>query len=440
LSSWPVDAVSLEQAMAYLDEHINLEKMLAGERATAPTLERIRELLGLLGDPQHQYPVIHVTGTNGKTSTSRAITALLAAHDLSVGTYTSPHLVSVTERILWNGEPISDGAFASLVAQLAHLEPLMTERPTWFELVTAAGFAFFADVAVDAAVVEVGLGGTWDATNAADGAVAVITSIGLDHTEFLGDTHESVAGEKSGIIKPGAAVVVGYVDDGPRAVIDEAAARVGAERVWHAGDDFRVISDRVAIGGRLLSVRTPFTTYHEVFLPLHGAHQSENLACALAAAEAFFDRALNEELVQAAAAALTSPGRLEVVGRNPLVIVDGMKNEEGAAAARATLDEEWATVAPRVLVVGMLQGKGKDPLRILEALGAKSAALVVACPAPSPRTMPPEDIVAAAQSLGVKADLAADVNTAVAIAKEAAGPDGLVLVAGSLYVAGAVTH
>lgn len=430
--------MNLDESLAYLDEHINLEKMLAGERATAPTLERIRELLGLLGDPQHGYPIVHVTGTNGKTSTSRAITNLLVAHDLSVGTYTSPHLHSVTERILWNGEPVRAESFATLITQLARLEPMMSERPTWFELVTAAGFAHFADVAVDAAVIEVGLGGTWDATNVADGAVAVITSIGLDHTEFLGDTHESVATEKSGIIKEGATVVVGYVDEGPRYVIDAAAARAGAERVLHAGDDYRVVSDRVALGGRLVSVRTPHAVYDEIFLPLHGAHQSENFACALAAAEAFFDRALPDELVLSAAANLTSPGRLEVVGRSPLVIVDGMKNEEGAAAARAALDEEWATVAPRVLVVGLLQGKGKDPVRILEALGAKSAALVVACPAPSPRTMPAEDIVAAAQSLGVKADLATDVNTAIEIAKEAAGPDGLVLVAGSLYVAGAV--
>ncbi|MDP1795581.1 MAG: Mur ligase family protein, partial [Acidimicrobiales bacterium] len=208
--------MNLAQANAYLDEHINLEKMLAGERATAPTLDRILELLDVLGDPHKQYPIVHVTGTNGKTSTSRAISGLLAAHDLSVGTYTSPHLVSVTERLLWNGTPISDADFAAVIRQLAGLESLLSARPTWFELVTAAGFAWFAEVAVDAAVVEVGLGGTWDATNAGDGTVAVITSIGLDHMEFLGDTPESVATEKAGIIKEGAVVVVGHVDEGPR--------------------------------------------------------------------------------------------------------------------------------------------------------------------------------------------------------------------------------
>ena len=432
--------MNLDESLAYLDEHINLEKMLAGERATAPTLDRIRQLLGLLGDPERQYPIIHVTGTNGKTSTSRAISRILAAHDLSVGTYTSPHLHSVTERLLWNGEPIANSEFAGVVETLARLEPLLTERPTWFELVTAAGYAWFADVAVDAAVIEVGLGGTWDATNAADGTVAVLTSIGLDHQEFLGDTTASVAAEKSGIIKEGAAVVVGYVDDDARKVIDEAAARANAERVHHAGEDFMVVSDRVAVGGRLVSIRTPYTVHHELFLPLHGAHQSENLACAIVAAEAFFDRALPEEVLEAALAGLTSPGRLEVIGRQPLVIIDGVKNEAGAAAAKAALDEEWSTVSPRVLVVGMLQGKGKDPKTILQALGATSASLVVACPAPSPRTVPADEIAGAARELGVDAEVAPDVHAAIEVAKQAAGEDGLVLVAGSLYVAGAATN
>jgi dihydrofolate synthase/folylpolyglutamate synthase len=432
--------MNFEDALAYLDEHINLEKMLAGERATAPTLDRIRELVGLLGDPQHQYEVVHVTGTNGKTSTARMITRLLMAHELSIGTYTSPHLVSPTERILWNDAPISEPEFAALVAQLAGLESVLTARPTWFELMTAVGFTHFADTAVNAAVVEVGLGGTWDATNVADGSVAVITSVGLDHMEFLGDTTESVAAEKAGIIKEDADVVVGFVDEGPRRVLDEHAANVGAGNVIHAVDDFAVTSDRVAIGGRLVSLRTPHARYNELFLPLHGAHQSENLACAIAATEAFFQRALDEDLVQAALAGVTSPGRLEVIGRHPLVIVDGTKNEVGAAAVRAALDEEWAGVMPRVLVVGMLQGKGKDPLRLLDALGARSAALVIGVPAPSPRTVSADEIAAAARELGVNAETAASVEEGIARAKPVAGPDGLVLVAGSLYVAGAASH
>ncbi|MEY2474272.1 MAG: dihydrofolate synthase / folylpolyglutamate synthase [Actinomycetota bacterium] len=432
--------MNFEEAVAFLDEHINMEKMLAGERATAPTLERIRELLRLLGDPEQQYPIVHVTGTNGKTSTARAIGRLLMAHDLSVGTYTSPHVVSLTERILRDDEPIAPDEFALLIAQLARLEPLLTERATWFELITAAAYAHFADIAVNAAVIEVGLGGTWDATNAANGAVAVVTSVGLDHMEFLGDTPEDVAAEKSGIIKEGADVVVGYLDDGPREVIDIAARVNGAASVVHAGDEFAVTSDRVAIGGRLLSVRTSRARYDEIFMPLHGAHQSENLACAIAATEAFFDRPLNEELVIAAAAGLTAPGRLEVIGRNPLVILDGTKNEMGAAAVKAALDEEWSTVSPRVLVVGLLKGKGKDPKALLDALGARSAKLVIAVPAPSPRAMDADEIAAAARELGVHAETASSVDEGLARAKFEAGADGLVLVAGSLYVAGAASH
>jgi dihydrofolate synthase/folylpolyglutamate synthase len=305
---------------------------------------------------------------------------------------------------------------------------------------TAAAYAHFADTAVNAAVVEVGLGGTWDATNAANGAVAVVTSVGLDHMEFLGDTPEDVAGEKSGIFKADADVVIGYVDAGPRQVLRDAAARAGVASVIEAGEDFAVISDRVAIGGRLMSLRTPRAQYHEVFLPLHGAHQSENFACAVAATEAFFDRALNEDLVMSAANGLTSPGRLEVIGRNPLVILDGTKNEMGAAAVKAALDEEWTTVSPRVFVVGLLKGKGKDPKALLDALGARSAKLVVAVPAPSPRTMEPDEIAAAARELGVNAEVALSVDEGLARATFEAGEDGLVLVAGSLYVAGGVSH
>ncbi len=173
---------------------------------------------------------------------------------------------------------------------------------------------------------------------------------------------------------------------------------------------------------------------------MHGAHQSENLACALVATEAFFNRALDEDLVQATVATLTSPGRLEVIGRHPLVIVDGTKNEVGATAVRQALDEEWTTVSPRVLVVGMLQGKGKDPGRLLAALGATSAELVIGVPAPSPRTVPAADIAAAARELGVNADSASSVEEGIELAKAVAGPDGLVLVAGSLYVAGRASH
>lgn len=425
------------ESIAWLDDHMNLEAMVAGERVTAPTLGRITELLDLLGEPQRQYPVLHLTGTNGKTSTGRMLSALLAAHELSVGGYSSPHLESVTERISWNGEPINSDEFARTMTALAGLEPLLSERPTWFELVTAAAFAWFADIAVDAAVVEVGLGGTWDATNAADGAVAVITNVGLDHQEFLGETVQEIATEKAGIIKPGATVVTGETAAAPLVIIEAAAAKAGAVAVLVGGDDFEVVANDIAVGGRVFSLRTPYATYDDVFLALHGRHQVDNAACAIVAAEAFFDRALGDDVVAETCATMTSPGRLEVVSRRPLVLLDGAKNVAGARVARAAVEEEFGPLRPRVLVIGMLAGKGKDPVDVVEHLGAADADAVIACPAPSPRTVPAEKVAEAAWGLAPRIEIAPDVAAAVGLARQIAGEDGLVLVAGSLYVVGA---
>jgi len=430
--------VNFDEAVAFLDSHMNLEAMVAGERATPPTFARITELLALLGDPQRQYPVVHVTGTNGKTSTARLVGSLLETHSLSVGGFSSPHLEHVTERMTWNGAPISTGAFAELMTLLAGLEPVLSDRPTWFELVTAAAFAWFAEIAVDVAVVEVGLGGTWDATNAADGAVAVITNIGLDHQEFLGDTVESIATEKAGIIKPGSTVVTGERAEGPRGVIERAAAEAGAVGVLVGGDAFDVVANALAVGGRVFSLRTPHGTYDGVFLALHGRHQVDNAACAIVAAEAFFGRALDEAVVAEVCATAKSPGRLEIVGRRPLVVLDGSKNVAGASSAHAAIEEEFGPVRPRVLVVGMLAGKGKDPAEVIAALGAGDADAVIACAAPSPRAVSAADVAGAARTAGAaRVEIAAGVEEALITAKEIAGEDGLVLVAGSLYVVGA---
>lgn len=430
--------MNFAQAVAFLDDHMNLEAIVAGERATPPTFARITELLAALGDPQRQYPVVHITGTNGKTSTGRLLGALLGAQQLSVGGYSSPHLEHVTERMTWNGEPIGERAFAALMTTLSLLEPMLSERATWFELVTAAGFAWFADLAVDVAVVEVGLGGTWDATNAADGAVAVITNVGLDHQEFLGDTVEAIAAEKAGIIKADATVVVGDDAHGPLAVIERAAKKAGAGPMLVRGAEFDVVANDIAVGGRVFTVRTPHAMYDDVFLALHGAHQVDNAACAIVAAEAFFDRALGADVIAEACATVTSPGRLEVVSRHPVVLIDGSKNVAGAAAARATVEAEFGPLRPRVLVVGMLAGKGKDPADVVAALGGADADVVIACPAPSPRTVPAGEIADAARAAGApRVETAADVASALAAARALAGEDGIVIVAGSLYVAGA---
>jgi dihydrofolate synthase/folylpolyglutamate synthase len=417
-------------AVAYLDDHLNLETV-STRRATAPTLDRIRRLTELMADPQQQYPVIHVTGTNGKTSTAAILTSILQAKGLSVGTYTSPHLERVNERISWNGEPISDGAFAEVLAEIAPLEPLLDDRPTVFELLTAAAFKWFADVAVDVAVVEVGLGGTWDATNVADGRVAVITNVGIDHVEYLGPTRDGIAREKAGIVKPGSLFILGETDPALAPIFDSTPAA----ETWRRDDDFACVENRLAHGGRLLDIRTPAASYDDLYLPLHGAHQGDNAACALAAAEAFFGAAVEPDLAAEAFAAARSPGRMEIVGRHPLCILDGAHNPAGARAAATTIKEAFPESASRILVVGLLHGR--DPDEMLAALDLDGVRLVVACPPPSPRALPAAEVVAAATRAGVAAVEAATVAEAVDRAVAAAESEELILVTGSLYVVGA---
>jgi dihydrofolate synthase/folylpolyglutamate synthase len=422
--------VNLPEALAWLEGHVNLEAIMRG-RKEAPTLDRIRELTGLMGDPHRAYPVVHITGTNGKGSTARMITSLLMARGLSVGTYTSPDLQRVNERLAWNGAPIGDEDLAALLSALADLEDLMAADPHRFDLLTAAAFRWFADLAVDVAVLEVGLGGLWDATNVADGAVAVVTNVELDHQEILGPTRREIAAEKAGIIKPGSTLVLGETD----ADLVPIFLGAGASEVWRRGDDLGWSNGRLAHGGRVVDLRTPGATYPDVHIPLHGSHQVDNAAVALAAVEAFFGAPTPLALVTEAFAAVTNPGRLEVVDRHPLLILDGAHNPAGARAARAALDEEFSAAASRVLVVGLLQGR--DPEEMLGAIGLDRARLVIATRPPSPRAIPPDQVAAAARAMGVDAVAVEGVADAVSRGVEAADPADLVLVTGSLYVVGA---
>src|SRR5947209_669198 len=399
--------MDLAGALAYFDDHVNLETD-ASARAASKRLDRVGRLVELMGEPQRAYPVVHLTGTNGKGSTARMLTSLLVAKGLSVGTYTSPHLERFNERIAWNGEAISDGAFVEIIEAVASIERVMEEAPTVFEILTAGAFRWFADVAVDVAVVEVGLGGRWDATNVADGQVAVVTNVSLDHAEIIGPTLVDIATEKAGIVKAGSTLVLGETDP-PLADIFRAA---GAAEVHERDRDFGCEANRLAHGGRLLDLRTPAARYADVYLPLHGAHQGENAAVALAAAEAFFGAPLDPDVVAEAFAGVRVPGRLEVVGRQPLVILDGAHNPAGAAAAADALAEEFGGAAAKVLVVGLLQGK--DPVEMLEALQARGARVVVACPAPSPRTLPPAEVAAAARAMGIQAEAAGSIPEALA--------------------------
>lgn len=396
-----------------------------------PTLERIRLLMRLMADPQHSYPVVHLTGTNGKTSTARMLTALFGALGLSVGTYTSPHLERVNERIQWYGEPISDAAFAEVVGAVVDLEPLLGgARLTHFEILTGAAYRWFADVAVDVAVVEVGLGGRWDATNVADGRVAVVTNVGIDHVEYLGHTREGIAREKAGIVKPASTLVLGETDPALAPIFE---AEEPAE-IWRRDVQFSCSGNRVAHGGRLLDLRTPGAAYDDVYLPVHGAYQGDNAACALAAAEVFFGAPLDEDVVAEGFAAVRSPGRMEVMGRRPLCLLDGAHNTHGAAALALTLDEEFGAVESRIVVLGLL--RGHDPAEMLGALDPSRIRRVVACAPPWPRAVPAEQVADAARQLGLESELAASVPEAVARGLTLASPDELVLVTGSLYVVG----
>lgn len=429
----------------------------AAGRPVPPDLARMRALMDVLGHPEAAAPVVHITGTNGKTSTARALTSLLMAKGLRVGTFTSPHLSVINERITADGEPIDDEALASVLGSLAHIEPLVAERLaggsgaggpggagaggpgrlTWFELLTAAAFMWFADRPVDVVVLEVGMGGRWDATNVASAAVAVVTNVGTDHIEFLGPTRADVATEKAGIVERQSVLVLGETAAELLPIFE---AEQPAQ-LWLAGREFACSRNELAVGGRSLDLRTPASSYDGVWLDLHGSHQGLNFACALAAAEAFFDAPLDDKLVREAAATVSSPGRMEIVRRSPLVVLDGAKNLEGAAAAAAAVAEEFGPTRAVILVVGMLAGASKQPAAMLQALGVGSPVvrvrLVVACPAPSPRSVASSEVADAARSLGCGAVEAPGVAEALEMAFADAGEEDLVLVTGSLYVVGA---
>lgn len=419
-----------DEALADLDGRINLEAVILG-RAEAPTLERMAALTAAMGDPQRCYPVVHVTGTNGKGSTVAMITALLAGRGLSVGTYTSPDLERVNERLARGGRAIEDEELAEALASVAALEPVVGVRATRFELLTAAAYRWFADQAVDVAVVEVGLGGRFDATNVADATVAVVTNVAADHVEVLGPGLLDIAREKAGIVKPGSRLVLGETDAELAAPFRDA----GPEEVFARGADFGADANAVAYGGRVLDLRTPAARYDQVFLPAYGAHQGHNAALAAAAAEALFGGPMDDGDLRRALGGVHLDGRMEVVGRQPLVVLDGAHNPAGAAAAAATLDDDFAVVESRVLVVGLL--RGRDPADMLRRLAGDRTRLVIACEPPSPRALPAEEVAAVARSVGLEAEEAGSPAAALEAALAAARPDELVLVAGSLYLVGA---
>ncbi|MFF5208345.1 bifunctional folylpolyglutamate synthase/dihydrofolate synthase [Streptosporangium sp. NPDC000396] len=364
-----------------------------------PTLDRIAALMDVLGSPQHSYPVIHVAGTNGKSSTTRMIETILRERNLRVGRFTSPHLISMRERICLDGAPLSEERFVEVYEDIApYLEMIDAQgrRLSFFETLTAMAFAAFADAPVDVAVIETGMGGSFDATNVADGAVAVITPISLDHVDYLGPDIATIAGEKAGIIKPGATAILAQQELPAAEVLMRKAAEAGAT-VAREGLEFGVLGRELAVGGQLLHLKSLKETYEEVLLPLYGAHQASNAACALAAVEALSvgDEPLDPELVRQAFLQVRSPGRLEVVRRGPTVLVDAAHNPGGMQATLEAVHESFG-FAKLIGVVAMFADK--DVRGILELLEPMMDEIVVTRNS-SPRSMDVDELAVLAEEI-----------------------------------------
>ena len=411
-----------------------------------PTLDRVREACDLLGSPQHAYKVIHLTGTNGKTSTSRMAESLVRAHGLRTGLFTSPHLTSVRERIQIDGAPISQEFFVSLWAEVLPIIEMVDARSleaggprmSFFEVLTVLAFAAFADAPVDVAIIEVGMGGVWDATNVADADVAVIGPIALDHERWLGSTITQIATEKAGIIKPGSVAVVATQSESARGPLT--AALPLARAAFTQEDDFEVVYRQAGVGGQMVTLRTPAATYEGIFVPLFGAHQASNAVMALTAVEALLadgsePAALAGETVEQGFARVTSPGRLEIVRSSPTIVVDAAHNPHGIDALASAINEAFA-FEYLTGVVGILEDK--DAEGILYGLEAMLDHIVVT-KSSSPRSRDIESLAALATRIfgDDRVTVAADVPSAIDAAVQRSESE--VEVGGGVVVVGSIT-
>ncbi|MGF9646421.1 folylpolyglutamate synthase/dihydrofolate synthase family protein [Pseudarthrobacter oxydans] len=385
----------------------------APENKMEPRLAPLFRAMDVLGEPNKAFPIIHVTGTNGKTSTARMIESVLRAHGLSTGRYTSPHLSKVTERISIDGHPVSDETFVRIWDEIrpylqivdSELEADGQPRLTYFECLTILGFAIFADQPVNVAVIEVGLGGITDATNVGDGQVSVVTPISLDHTDLLGDTTEDIAYEKAGIIKPGGYLISAAQPLDAAQVLLEKAKDVGVPFKFE-GVEFGVESRTVAVGGQMVTIQGIAGRYPDLLVPLHGAHQAQNAAVAVAALEAFFggEKELGFDVLQEGFAEVTSPGRLEVVRTAPTIVVDAAHNPDGVKVSAAALQEAF-TFTRLVPVVGILKEKDAEEIlrQLKESLG-EMAEEYCFTQSNSPRAVPATELAELAIDLGFGED------------------------------------
>ncbi|MEX0913647.1 MAG: Mur ligase family protein [Demequina sp.] len=443
MSQMEPGGLSLADAEREIYRHI-LER--APEHDIDPTLERVREACDLLGSPQHTYKVIHLTGTNGKTSTARMCDALVRAHGLRTGLFTSPHLSSVRERIQIDGEPIGQEDFIRLwheVAPIIHVVDTRSQqaggpRLSFFEVLTVLAYAAFADAPIDVAVIEVGMGGVWDATNVADGNVAVIGPVSMDHAQWLGDDIAGIAREKAGIIKRDAAVVISHQPEVVTPVLLAALTAQDARAVWE-GDEIEVMDRTPGVGGQLVNLRTSSATYTEIFVPLYGEHQAHNALLALAAVEALMadggqPQSLSGETIEQGFAAVTSPGRMEVVRTSPMMLVDAAHNPAGIDAMAQAVEEAF-TFDFLVGVVAVLDDK--DAEGILSGLEPLLEEIVIT-QSSSPRAIAADELGALAATVfgedrvTIAPDLPDALDRAVQAAEGQADQGGGVLVVGSV--------
>jgi len=369
------------------------------ESRIEPTLERISALMDILGSPQLTYPTMHIAGTNGKTTTTRMIDSLLFETGMRTGRFTSPHLESFLERIAINGKSIDAKemifAYNDIAAYLDLMDEKFEHPISFFEAITALAFVAFAEHPVDVGIIEVGMGGTWDATNVIDADVSVIMPIDLDHTEYLGTTLTEIASTKAGVIKAGGFVVL--AQQKPEAAIEllKRAAEVGAD-IAREGIEYELISRAVAVGGQLISIKGINDTYEDIFLPLYGKHQAANAASALVAVEAFFgDQPLDIESVRAGFAAVTSPGRCEIVHRDPTIILDAAHNPHGAGALAESLETEF-TFDEKIGVIAIFADK--DAAGVLKELEPVLNSIIVT-QSSSTRAMPVAELEKIAVSI-----------------------------------------
>ena len=421
--------MDFQGALGFLDRHVNLEAT-AG-RVHGLSLDVMRGLVACMGDPQQDVRTIHVTGTNGKGSVAAMAASLLDALGLRVGVYSSPHVDTIRERLAIGGTIIEEEEFANLIGDLARYAEAASETPSYFELMTAAALLWFANEAVDVAVVEVGLLGRFDATNVVESDVAVVTNIGRDHTDGQGDWRRAIAGEKAGIVRAGRPLVLGETAIDVRDLF----LAEQPDPFFECGRDFGVTATQMAVGGQQVDLFGPHGRYDEVFVSLLGAYQADNAAVALAAVEAFVGAPLGEEVVGQGFGTVRLPGRLEVAATGPLVLLDGAHNQEAARAVAEAVPEvffEGHATGRRIIVFGALGPR--EPSEMLEELAVLAPELVVTCTAPSPRSVSADRLAEMARGLGLDAEPVSAVGDAVRLAVTLADEDDMVLVTGSFYV------